>query len=303
MLLFGAFLKSSICRLDFANSVASRGCFLVSTTATKVLEGQNVKAIEETSVDKDGSELLPRQVVAELDRYIVGQRDAKRAVAVALRNRWRRRQLPARLQDEVHPKNILMIGPTGVGKTEIARRLAKLQRAPFIKVEATKFTEVGFHGKDVDTIVRDLVEAALSSQRQRLLDDQRTAVRSSVNQRLLELLFPHHQQHQQQQQPPTPAGPAPSAAAPAMTRDVASRLEQLQAGQLEHLKVEIEVPDTRGAPPPRRPAPLTDANGDYVMPAEEPSGSVKTRRRKLTVADARPLLEQAEFDRSVCCCC
>src|SRR3954468_21616479 len=108
------------------------------------------------------SDLTPRQIVAELDKYIVGQDAAKRAVAVALRNRWRRRRLPAELQNDVTPKNILMIGPTGVGKTEIARRLAQLVGAPFFKVEATKYTEVGYHGRDVESMVRDLVEAAVN---------------------------------------------------------------------------------------------------------------------------------------------
>ena len=105
--------------------------------------------------------LTPREIVSELDRFIIGQSDAKRAVAVALRNRWRRKQLPDDLRDEVYPKNILMIGPTGVGKTEISRRLAKLARAPFIKVEATKFTEVGYVGRDVESIIRDLAEQAI----------------------------------------------------------------------------------------------------------------------------------------------
>src|SRR5216684_1041490 len=110
----------------------------------------------------------PREIVSELDRYIVGQNEAKRAVAIALRNRWRRQQLPEALREEVQPKNILMIGPTGVGKTEIARRLAKLAQAPFVKVEATKFTEVGYVGRDVDQIVRDLIEVSLVMTRDRL---------------------------------------------------------------------------------------------------------------------------------------
>src|ERR1700754_2736472 len=112
--------------------------------------------------------LSPRQIVAELDRFIVGQQDAKRAVAVALRNRWRRQQLPEGLREEVLPKNILMVGPTGVGKTEIARRLAKLANAPFLKVEATKFTEVGYVGRDVESIVRDLMEISMTMTRDRL---------------------------------------------------------------------------------------------------------------------------------------
>ena len=107
---------------------------------------------------RDATGLTPREIVAELDRYIVGQREAKRAVAIALRNRWRRQKLPAELRDEIAPKNIIMIGPTGVGKTEIARRLAKLAQAPFLKVEASKFTEVGYVGRDVESMVRDLTE-------------------------------------------------------------------------------------------------------------------------------------------------
>src|SRR5438094_520643 len=125
--------------------------------------------------DKDASkdkgplsrDMTPRQIVAELDRYIVGQHDAKRAVAIAIRNRWRRQQLADELRQEVSPKNILMIGPTGVGKTEIARRLAKLTGAPFIKVEATKYTEVGYYGRDVESIVRELVDSAISLVRER----------------------------------------------------------------------------------------------------------------------------------------
>ena len=119
------------------------------------------------------TDLTPREIVSELDRYIIGQRDAKRAVAVALRSRWRRKQLDVSLRDEVYPKNILMIGPTGVGKTEISRRLAKLAKAPFIKIEATKFTEVGYVGRDVEQIIRDLVDSAIAMIRAQMRDDVR----------------------------------------------------------------------------------------------------------------------------------
>src|SRR6478736_4697740 len=117
------------------------------------------------------STMTPREIVSELDRYIVGQRNAKRAVAIALRNRWRRQQVPEDLRDEIAPKNIIMIGPTGVGKTEISRRLAKLAAAPFIKVEASKFTEVGYVGRDVESIIRDLVEVAIAMVRERKRKD------------------------------------------------------------------------------------------------------------------------------------
>ena len=126
------------------------------------------------------TDLTPREIVSELDRHIVGQNDAKRAVAVALRNRWRRKQLGDDLRDEVYPKNILMIGPTGVGKTEISRRLAKLARAPFLKVEATKFTEVGYVGRDVEQIIRDLVDSSIAMTREHMREDVQTKAKEAA---------------------------------------------------------------------------------------------------------------------------
>src|SRR3569833_772426 len=136
------------------------------------------------------SELTPREIVNELDRFIIGQGDAKRAVAIALRNRWRRMQLEPEMRNEVTPKNILMIGPTGVGKTEIARRLATLANAPFVKVEATKFTEVGYVGRDVDTIVRDLADAAVKQTREQAMQRQRTKTETAAEKRVLDALLP-----------------------------------------------------------------------------------------------------------------
>src|SRR6202165_2612424 len=132
----------------------------------------------------------PREIVSELDRYIIGQHAAKRAVAIALRNRWRRMQLDPALRNEVTPKNILMIGPTGVGKTEIARRLAHLANAPFIKVEATKFTEVGYVGKDVDSIIRDLAEIAVKSMREQEMQKARPRAQDAAEERVLDVLLP-----------------------------------------------------------------------------------------------------------------
>src|SRR3982750_1845634 len=132
----------------------------------------------------------PREIVLELDKHIIGQADAKRAVAVALRNRWRRMQLPQPLRDEVMPKNILMIGPTGVGKTEIARRLAKLANAPFIKIEATKFTEVGYVGRDVESIIRDLVDMAFKMIREKEVEKVRSLADEATEERLLDALLP-----------------------------------------------------------------------------------------------------------------
>src|SRR6516164_11389635 len=137
-----------------------------------------------------GHDLTPRRIVEELDRYIVGQDAAKRAVAVAIRNRWRRQQLPADLRKDVTPKNIIMIGPTGVGKTEIARRLAQLVGAPFIKVEATKYTEVGYHGRDVDSMVRDLTEVAIGMIRGEQRKVVETQAVEKVNEKLVDLLVP-----------------------------------------------------------------------------------------------------------------
>src|SRR5215207_9243246 len=135
-------------------------------------------------------DLTPRAIVEELDRYIVGQKAAKRAVAVALRNRWRRQQVDPPLRDEISPKNIMMIGPTGVGKTEIARRLAKLAGAPFVKVEASKFTEVGYVGRDVDSMVRDLAETAVSMLRDEERERVRPRARENAEERLLDVLLP-----------------------------------------------------------------------------------------------------------------
>src|SRR3974390_1103192 len=134
------------------------------------------------------SAFTPREIVSELDRFIVGQHEAKRAVAIALRNRWRRQQLPAELREEVLPKNILMIGPTGVGKTEISRRLARLAQAPFLKVEATKFTEVGYVGRDVEQIVRDLLEVAITLTRDKKHKDVQTRAQQAAEERVLNAL-------------------------------------------------------------------------------------------------------------------
>ena len=168
------------------------------------------------------SEFSPREFVSELDRYVVGHKEAKRAVAVALRNRWRRQRLPADLADEVTPKNILMIGPTGVGKTEIARRLARLAQAPFLKVEATKFTEVGYVGRDVDQIVRDLAEASLAMVRERRRTVVRAKAEAAAEERLLDALV--------------------GAAASAATRE--SFRKKLRAGELDQKEVELNLPDS-----------------------------------------------------------
>ncbi len=182
--------------------------------------------------------LTPREIVAELDKYVVGQAKAKRAVAIALRNRLRRQKLPAELADDVAPKNILMIGPTGVGKTEIARRLAKLAQSPFIKVEASKFTEVGYVGRDVESMVRDLVELAVDMVREEQLKDVALKAEQAAEERLLDLLLP-----------PRPSAPDenPSVARDAQQATRERIREQLRSGKLDERVVEIEVQD-RGVP-------------------------------------------------------
>ena len=184
--------------------------------------------------------LTPREIVAELDKYVVGQGRAKRAVAIALRNRYRRQRLPADMADEVAPKNILMIGPTGVGKTEIARRLARLAQSPFVKVEASKFTEVGYVGRDVESMVRDLVEIAVKMVREEREAEVRDRARQSAEERVLDLLLPAS--------PPTTSSFGESSTDAAMAREHASttreRLrEQLRGGRLDTKTVEIEVRD------------------------------------------------------------
>lgn len=180
-------------------------------------------------------ELTPKKVVEELDKYIIGQKNAKRAVAVALRNRWRRQRLTDDLRDEVMPKNILMIGPTGVGKTEIARRLARLANAPFIKVEASKFTEVGYVGRDVESMIRDLVELAIAMVKAEHVDAIREKAAASAEERLLDLLLPKPRYGQ----PKTDGDQAEPAAESSDTRE--KLRARLRAGKLDERYVEIEV--------------------------------------------------------------
>jgi ATP-dependent HslUV protease ATP-binding subunit HslU len=180
--------------------------------------------------------MTPREIVSELDRHIVGQAAAKRAVAIALRNRWRRQRVEEKLRPEITPKNILMIGPTGVGKTEIARRLARLADAPFVKVEATKFTEVGYVGKDVDTIVRDLVEVAIKQERERQVRTKRTQAEDAAEDRVLDVLVPP---------PRSDYGAAPGSSADNTARQIMRK--RLREGTLDDKEIEIELAEPRPA--------------------------------------------------------
>ncbi|MHA6264265.1 ATP-dependent protease ATPase subunit HslU [Arenibacterium sp. CAU 1754] len=223
------------------------------------------------------TDLTPREIVSELDRYIIGQNDAKRAVAVALRNRWRRKQLADDLRDEVYPKNILMIGPTGVGKTEISRRLAKLARAPFIKVEATKFTEVGYVGRDVEQIIRDLVDSAIIQTREHMREDVKANARTAAEERVITAIAGEDAREG--------------------TRDMFRK--KLKSGELDDTVIELDVADTSN------PMAMLDIPG-------QPGGNMgmlnlgdifgkamggRTQRRKMTVAESYDILIGEEADK------
>ncbi len=237
-------------------------------------------------------DLTPREIVAELDKDIVGQGDAKRAVAVALRNRWRRRQLTEELRRQVTPKNIMLIGPTGVGKTEIARRLALLVGAPFVKVEATKYTEVGYYGRDVESLVRDLVEAAILLVRTKERESVTEQAKARVNDRLLDLLLPA----------PTPQAwvePDSAEADEAHDRRERSREKmrtRLESGELEGRDVEITIPGRAVAPVSIVGAGNMDQMEMDLQGMFEKILPKSAQTRKLTVAEARPILLAQEID-------
>ncbi|MGD9786295.1 MAG: ATP-dependent protease ATPase subunit HslU [Hyphomicrobiaceae bacterium] len=220
----------------------------------------------------------PREIVSELDRHIVGQAEAKRAVAIALRNRWRRQQLADDLKDEVLPKNILMIGPTGVGKTEISRRLAKLAGAPFLKVEATKFTEVGYVGRDVEQIVRDLVEVGIGLVREGKRKEVRAAAEKGAEERVLDALV--------------------GASASPATRD--SFRKRLRAGELDDKEIEIQVAD--GGAMPMFEVPGMPGASMGAINLSDMLGKAfgqRTKSRRVTVADSYPVLMQEESDKLI----
>jgi ATP-dependent HslUV protease ATP-binding subunit HslU len=228
------------------------------------------------------SELTPREIVNELDRYIIGQNAAKRAVAIALRNRWRRMQLDVSLRNEVTPKNILMIGPTGVGKTEIARRLANLANAPFIKVEATKFTEVGYVGKDVEQIIRDLADVAVKMAREQAKAQVRSQAEDRAEDRILDALLPKRQQ-------PTLGFVGEPQAPTAADNETRQKLrKQLREGALDEREIEIETAVNLGVEimaPPGMEEMTQQLRGMFSSMAGQ-----KTQKRKLAIKAARPLL-------------
>ena len=227
----------------------------------------------------------PREIVSELDRYIVGQNNAKRAVAVALRNRWRRQQVAPDLRDEIAPKNIIMIGPTGVGKTEIARRLARLAQAPFVKVEASKFTEVGYVGRDVESMVRDLVELAILMVKTEEAKSQRLKAEDLAEERLLDLLLPGEKNLEDAKD------------GSSTTRDKLRRL--LRMGELNERMVEIETQDSQM---PNMQVFGPQGSEDMGINIKEMFGNIfpkKTKNRKVKVSEARDMLVEMEAEKLV----
>ncbi|MGB3069503.1 MAG: ATP-dependent protease ATPase subunit HslU [Ottowia sp.] len=235
------------------------------------------------------SSMTPQEIVSELDRHIVGQQDAKRAVAIALRNRWRRQQVDEKLRPEITPKNILMIGPTGVGKTEIARRLARLAGAPFIKVEATKFTEVGYVGKDVDSIIRDLAEMAVKQAREGAMKMHRTRAEDLAEDRILDVLIPPAR---------LPDGAAPQ---PGGSQDGAARQgfrKKLREGQLDDKEIEIELAQPQPALEIMGPPGMEDM-AEQLKGMLGNMGAGRRKMRRVKISEAMKLLVDEEAGKLV----
>jgi len=252
--------------------------------------------------------LTPKQIVAELDRYIVGQKEAKKSVAVALRNRYRRSLIEENLREDITPKNIIMMGPTGVGKTEIARRLAKLVEAPLVKVEATKFTEVGYVGRDVESMVRDLVEAAIRMVKHKKTESIKEKAELAAENRILDILLPTRKRKQpnplellfQQDENDDDTNETPDDTSNQSMAGTREKLRQrLRLGVMEDVQIEIEVEDSKYSGIGFIPG---IGNEDMLIQIQDVFGSIlprKTKKRKTTIREARRILEQEEAQKLV----
>jgi len=235
------------------------------------------------------SEMTPREIVQELDKHIVGQADAKRAVAIALRNRWRRSQLDFTLRNEITPKNILMIGPTGVGKTEIARRLARLANAPFLKIEATKFTEVGYVGRDVESIIRDLIDIAVKMTREQAVEKVQHRAEDAAEERLLDVLLPMPKSSGFEDEPPREDN-----------SDTRQKFrKKLREGDLDEREIELEIAAPSVGVEIMAPPGMEEMTSQLQGLFQNMSGNQRTRRQKLKVKDARKQLIEEEAAKLV----
>ncbi len=233
--------------------------------------------------------MTPQEIVSELDKHVVGQANAKRAVAIALRNRWRRQQVAEPLRHEITPKNILMIGPTGVGKTEIARRLAKLAEAPFIKIEATKFTEVGYVGRDVDTIIRDLIDIGIKQTREAEMRKVRTRAEDAAEDRIIDILVPH------------PRDFGFNAATDATSDESSTRQtmrKRLREGTLSEREIEIELAEA-GPQMEIMAPPGMEEMTEQIKSMFSGVGGGRKKARKLKIADAMKLLVEEEAGKLI----
>jgi len=253
----------------------------------------------------------PRETVGELDRYIIGQHKAKRAVAIALRNRWRRQQVTSELRDEIAPRNIIMIGPTGVGKTEIARRLAKLARAPFVKVEASKFTEVGYVGRDVESMIRDLVENAIQICEKEALEGVQTRAQDAAEERLAKMVLAAQRPPAQPQSEPSPQthqfGPLSFQVTPPQAQpqpfysdsEVNDIRQRLRNGEFDEVEIELDVTDSQNPFMTIFGSQGTEEVNLQDMMSQMPGFKGRTKRRRLKVPDALEVLKQQEAQKLI----
>lgn len=252
---------------------------------------QESKALIETEKIYNLDEMVPSQIVSELNKYVIGQDKAKRTIAVAIRNRTRRKRLPESIREEVYPKNIIMIGPTGVGKTEIARRIAKLSNAPFVKVEATKYTEVGYVGRDVESMVKDLMSSAVSMVKRELAKQNEAVVNSKVEERLIDLLIPDMDKGQ--------SGDVSFDSSKTQTREIVR--QKLRNGDFENTEVEVEI----NLQPKALEIGVMGNSPDDIQNAMNSLGSIfsginnKGKKHKISIKRAREIFTEEENDRSV----